>query len=404
LVTVVSDDPQLHRLSWEVLCELHREDLLVPAGVPITEAGRKDICIIDWPPKQTIPEPFRTTQHGRCLYLVERDQVEKITASLPRSLAGVLVKPVNRNALKFSLEQAIGSAEADLESRELPPAGSDRDDILQCLLIAYLRLQEHDRDRMNFLSRAVHDFRAPLTAVNGYCGLFLEGLLGPLAPAQKEVLQRIQQSARRLSRLAIAMHELTTRGQGRPGPDLAAYSIEDSVAQAVHEIRPGCDERGVSIVVQLAESPEPLYFDAVQIEQVLVNLLDNAGRFAKKHGVIEVSGYPYRLDRLDDAGYSGSDRSRGLDPNCYRVDVKDNGPAIAPELLPLIFEENVPNCGEEGRSAGGLGLAVCKSIIDSHNGDIWAGSGLDGTVFSFVLPLRRKTGDVSPEAPQVVGE
>lgn len=401
MVTVVSDDPQLHRLSWEVLSELHREDLLVPPGLPITDPGRKDICIIDWSPKLTIPEPFRPTQHGRCLYLVDRDQVENISASLPSSLVGVLVKPVNRNALKFSLEQAIGSGAADLESRELP---QDRDDILQCLLIAYLRLQEHDRDRMNFLSRAVHDFRAPLTAVNGYCGLFLEGLLGPLAPAQKEVLQRMQQSARRLSRLAIAMYELTTRGQGRPGPELAAHFIEDSVAQAVHEIRPGCDERGISITMHLAESPEPLYFDAGQIEQVLVNLLDNAGRFAKKHGVIEVSGYPYRLDRLDDAVDSASRQSHGRDPNSYRIDIRDNGPAIAPELLPLVFEENVPSWQADGRSAGGLGLAVCKSIIDSHNGDIWAGSGLDGTVFSFVLPLRRHTGDVSAEAAQVIGE
>ena len=86
---------------------------------------------------------------------------------------------------------------------------ADRDEILQCLIQANLKLQEYDQDRTTFLARAVHDFRAPLTAISGYCGLLLGEPLGPLTENQREVLRRMQHSTKRLSRMASAMFQLS---------------------------------------------------------------------------------------------------------------------------------------------------------------------------------------------------
>jgi signal transduction histidine kinase len=71
----------------------------------------------------------------------------------------------------------------------------ERDEMLQHLLYANLRLQEYDQDRTNFLAHSVHDLRAPLTAVHGYCSLLLDGQAGPLAPEQSKILERMERSS-----------------------------------------------------------------------------------------------------------------------------------------------------------------------------------------------------------------
>ena len=90
---------------------------------------------------------------------------------------------------------------------------------LQCLIEANVKLQEYDHERTNFLTRVVHDFRAPLTALNGYCGLLLGDPLGSLNEKQQEVIRRMQYSVRRLSRMASGMLQLTVERetQSRPG-------------------------------------------------------------------------------------------------------------------------------------------------------------------------------------------
>src|SRR5207237_7947878 len=79
---------------------------------------------------------------------------------------------------------------------------ADRDEILQCLIETNLKLQEYDQDRTNFLARAVHDFRAPLTSISGYCGLLLSEPFRSLNDNQREVLQRMLHSTNRLSRMS----------------------------------------------------------------------------------------------------------------------------------------------------------------------------------------------------------
>jgi signal transduction histidine kinase len=111
------------------------------------------------------------------------------------------LKPVTRACLSAFLGFAASTFHDRISAAHSLRA--DRDEMLQCLL------QEYDQDRTNFLARAVHDFRAPLTATSGYCGLLLSEALGPLTDDQKEVLRRMQHSTKRLSRMASAMFELS---------------------------------------------------------------------------------------------------------------------------------------------------------------------------------------------------
>jgi len=396
MIGLVSEDRQLHRLCRELLTELGRADLLPETADTFADSSPPNILILDWSPELRVPGAIAGNQEARRLYLVERGQIDGVSAAMTPAAIGVLIKPVSRAALKLALEQAITlPASAAVARQSTDPA--DRDEILQCLLLAYLRLQEYDYDRTNFLARAVNDFRAPLTAISGYCGLFLEGLLGGLTPEQKEVLYRMQRSAYRLSRMAVAMFELTLSRRAKDRLVLRPDCIENCIEQAIHEIRPRSEEKDISITLRLLDVPAHLYFDADQIEQVLVNLLDSACKFTPKHGQIEVTGYPSFCERRTLPAPCPTVERRvrqSREPNSFRVDIKDSGPPVPAKFLPLMFEEYLPYSTPEDRSGGGLGLAVCKLIVQSHQGQVGARSGPDGVVCSFSLPLH----SVMPEA------
>jgi signal transduction histidine kinase len=265
--------------------------------------------------------------------------------------------------------------------------------MLQCLIQTNLKLQEYDLDRTNFLARAVHDFRAPLTAIIGYCGLLMSQPFGALNESQLEVLTRMQHSAKRLSRMASAMFQLSVGRQVKKQPDLQQADLQQRLDQALHEIGPFAEEKRISITADLVPPGLPLFFEPGQIEQILINLLDNACKFAPRGGTAEVTGCPYFWERrktvADVPASVERRRTSTAAPNAYRVDVRDSGPGIPPVNLRRIFEEYTSYGGGRDRSGGGLGLAICKMIALQHDGDIWAENTDCGPCFSFVLPYQQ---------------
>ena len=135
-----------------------------------------------------------------------------------------------------------------------------------------------------------------------------------------------------------------------------------------------------------------MYLEPGQIEQVLVNLLDNACRFTPKRGSIEIRGYPFFWDRRTMLLSPMSRTERRYEdcqsPNSYRMDIRGSGPPIPREHLERIFEEYTSYAGGQDRSGGGLGLAICRMIITAHEGRVWAENTEQGPRFSFVLPIR----------------
>jgi signal transduction histidine kinase len=122
-------------------------------------------------------------------------------------------------------------------------------------------------------------------------------------------------------------------------------------------------------------------------------LLDNACKFTPRNGTIEIRGYPFFWERRTCLGASlvpSKDRrvKQVKTPNSLRVDIRDSGPGIPAAHLGKIFEESTSYSGGQDRSGGGLGLAICRMILQQHRGKIWAESHAAGAVFSFVLPVQ----------------
>jgi signal transduction histidine kinase len=387
---VVSTDPNLVTLCREVLRELGEAGETTAAHSNGDQGSGPEVWLWDYEPGQEPPGAAERASQN-VFYLIPPARLEALLEAVPTAEGSILLKPVTRAVLRAFLGSVIpapnGSASAISSLR------ASRDDFLQCLLQANLRLQEYDQQRTNFIARAVHDFRAPLTALSGFCGLLASGDLGPLSEQQQEALQRMQHSTRRLSRMASAMFELSIGPKVNSQPELRRGDIREQVRQAVYEIQPVAREKGIAVRSQTVAPPGgPLFFEPSQIEQVLINLLDNACKFTHRDGAIEVLGYPYFWERRFLNGSPDRQERRVSavgTPNAYRVDVRDSGPGIPPAHLAHIFEEYTSYGGSHDRSGGGLGLAICRLIMSRHQGHIWAESRPEGAVFSFVLPYRR---------------
>jgi signal transduction histidine kinase len=387
-VLLTSTDTDLFKLCGDILNEYDGIDChfsKVAPGVRPTEA---DLYIWDGPPPVDLPVDL-DHHFSRHLFLLQRSEVAAFRENLGAAEAAILLKPVTRPALAAFLDLAAAAFHNHISTAR--SLRSDRDEILQCLIQSNLQLQQYEQDRTNFLTRAVHDFRAPLTATNGYCGLLLGEALGPLSEEQKEVLRRMQHSLKRLSRMASAMFELGVGRHLKRQPDLQPADIREPVEQALHEITPFAEAKNISVSVDLAPGSGMVHLESGQIEQVLMNLLDNACKFTPKGGAIEVRGYPMFWERRTGRrGFAPAGERRFSEcrlPNAYRIDILDSGPPIPPEHIGRLFEEYTSYTGGKDRSGGGLGLAICKMIITAHEGRVWMENTEYGPRFSFVLPV-----------------
>jgi signal transduction histidine kinase len=397
---LVSKDADLHKLCREILKEFPERLWTVMTGVPADTAPAPDLYIWDYQSEEDLPQVTKNGSSAH-LFLVHRKDLARFYQAAGTTQANILLKPVTRVTLASFLGLAVAA-----HQERLPTARSlraDRDEILQCLIQANLKLQEYDQDRTNFLTRAVHDFRAPLTAISGYCGLLLSEPMGQLNEDQKEVLRRMQHSAKRLSRMAAAMFQLSVGRRVKRRPELQPIDIRNCVEQSLHEIAQFADSKRIAITVELDAEPPALYSEPGQIEQVLINLLDNACKFTPKDGEIRLRGYPYfwerRTSRVEEAFTHDQRRGKSTEPNSYRIDMIDSGPTIPGEHLDQIFEEYTSYGGGQDRSGGGLGLAICRMIITQHDGQVWAENTSAGPMFSFILPYH-----INGPVPQDSGE
>ena len=387
-IHLVSNDGDLSKLCREILSELPAREWLFFGPAAEDAPSSVDLCIWDFVPERDLPSNLDQSL-SRHLFIVHRNDVAGFHQRLGRTDATILLKPVTRATLSAFLGLAVSAHEERVSTADRLRA--DRDEILQCLIQTNLRLQEYDQDRTNFLARAVHDFRAPLTAISGYSGLLLSEALGPLREDQKEVLRRMQHSAKRLSRMASAMFQLSIGRHVKRRPDLQEGDVRECIEQALHEVAPIAEGKLLSLSVDLDPDTPPLHFEPNLIEQVLVNLLDNACKFTPKTGEITLRGYPFFWDRRSmHAPVLAADDRRQRDnrqPNAYRIDILDSGPHVPQGCLEKIFEEYTSYSGGHDRSGGGLGLAICRMIVTQHEGMVWAENTDDGPAFSFVLPL-----------------
>lgn len=403
-IRLVSRDRSVEKLCREGMAKFCSAawDLYLDPDGRMEEAV--DLSIVDL---DALAEPYRKCEHSNrtvSVLLSSEERLRAVRGPLPEAI--LLLKPVRREIFLTALgcviqQQQLRESAAPETGAQAGAAGSEGLPLQQILGVT-LELQRFHGRQMHFLERALHDLRAPLTAIEGYSGLLLAERFGPLTAMQRENIGRMQQSISRLSRMATDSFRLSLGERGEEELDLQPGDLAGRVQQALRELMPLADGKQIRLSNDIAAAAGPLHFDGAQIDRVLTNLLANACRFTPRHGSITVRGYSVFWDRRRSEVYEAVEqdrRSRSVpQPNAYRVDIRDSGPGVPAEHLDSIFEPYTSYCGSRDRAGAGLGLAICRMVISSHGGRIFAEPGEHGAVFSFLLPFAEQS--VRPERRQ----
>lgn len=221
------------------------------------------------------------------------------------------------------------------------------------------RLATEEERRRQLLVDVSHELRTPLSVIRAS----LEAIVDGLYPPDQAHLRPVLEETNVMSRLLDDLQTLSTAEAGALRLYREQVEPRQLVDTAVASFSLQATEMGVRLESRVAEGPTPIEVDPLRVGEVLTNLLSNALRHTPSGGTVRVT--------------SGTTRD-GIE-----IAVSDTGRGIAPEQLPHVFDRFSRSPDSPG---AGLGLAIAKSLVEAHGGEIRAESGPTGTTISFTLP------------------
>jgi len=222
---------------------------------------------------------------------------------------------------------------------------------------------ESERMRSSLLSAVSHDLRTPLAVMVGSASTLLESWKSLDDQKAEELLRNIQNEGERLTRLVQNLLEATRLEAGEVRLNKGAFHLDEVVGNAIERVEPILEGR--MIHGEVPEDLPAIPIDGVLVEQVFVNLLENAVRHTPERSPIDISAR--------------------VEGEVVKVCIGDRGPGLKENELERVFDKFYHSPGSPG---AGLGLAICRAIVRAHGGLIWAENrAVGGAQFCFTLPL-----------------
>ncbi|MCC6531949.1 MAG: histidine kinase [Burkholderiales bacterium] len=312
---------------------------------------------------------------AECVHFAERLLAGAVGASSARVLIASVVEeePLGieevMNILDETSHVIAYSHQLEEKSRELEAATTG-------LRAANERLTELDRMKDDFISTVSHELRTPLTSIRALSEILHDN--PDLDRAQRvRFLGIVIKESERLTRLINQVLDLAKIESGKAQWHNSELDLRDIIDDALAATRGLFEEKNVALATQLAADVPRLVGDRDRLMQVMLNLISNAVKFcAPDSGRVRVS-----MHRQGD---------------CVQVDVGDNGIGISAENQRIVFEKfrQVGDTLTDRPQGTGLGLPICRQIINHFGGRLWVESRLgEGSTFSFTLPLDPRASD-----------
>jgi len=223
---------------------------------------------------------------------------------------------------------------------------------------------ESERLRNTVLSAISHDLNTPLTTIVASAGFLKNGI----SPDDKyyEFVMMIYEQAIRMKSLVVNLLDMARLQSGKVTLNKKWLLLEEVVGTALRTMKQALSAHQINI--DLPADLPLLEFDAVLIDRVLCNLLDNAAKYTPAGSRVTISA---RVKQQD-----------------IWISVADTGPGLPEKLKDQLFDKFTRGEKESSKSGVGLGLSICKAIVEAHGGKIWANNKPpSGAIFTFSLPL-----------------
>jgi signal transduction histidine kinase len=243
-----------------------------------------------------------------------------------------------------------------------------------------------NRAKSQFLASMTHELRTPMNAVIGFAELIRNPSFGELSSRQAEFVEHITSSGKHLLGLINDILDLAKIESGTVDLQRENLSVAEIMQGAADAILPIAQDKQIAMVVAASDSVRNVRADAARTRQILVNLLNNAIKFSNANSTVALSAH---------------ERGDGF----IELHVTDAGVGIKAEDCQRVFErfEQVDGSYARTQKGTGLGLAVCKSLVEAHGGAIWVeseGEGM-GCTFKFSLPAVGSAGTAAEDELEI---
>ena len=337
-------------------------------GVPIWANGQiVGLLIPTFPPRGAAPRPPANDYIAR----INQDLLAGALGAVALSLLlGLFFSSTLTRPLKELINATRDVAQGNLE-REVPVRSKDElGELTKSFNKMSAQLKQSRDLRRNMTADIAHELRTPLSIILGHTEALSENKLAP----SPETFDIIYDEAKRLSLLIEDLRTLSLSEAGELTLTLQPVSPSDLIDRVSGAYLPKARSLNISLEAEADANLPDINADSYRVTQVLANLLDNALRYTPSGGRLKLSAQSV--------------------PDGIKFCVQDSGPGISEVDLPHIFDRFYRGDKSRNRQDGGsgLGLAISKSIIEAHNGRIWAESAVgEGASIIFVIPAYKKS-------------
>ncbi len=302
--------------------------------------------------------------------------VETAIQAMKKGARDFLLKPFSNDLLKMTVKRV-------LEMRELSEENQ--------------KLHELEKLKNEFIAMIAHELRTPLTAIKGYLSLVMTEDAGPLVELQKKYLNVVNQNSEKLQRIVEEVLDIAQMDKSEFHLNNTSANLFALIGKAIASVQQSIEEKEIKLEVNFDASLSPVSIDGRRFKQVVVALLENAVAFSQPKSRVWITVKPWTgMDSLyrDNLPCSYVDFLDLTPGEFLEIMIEDEGPGIPKEMLSDVFKKFYQVEELYIRQVGGmgLGLTLCKRIVERMGGKIWVKSSLGkGSKFCFIVPWSRSS-------------